>query len=132
MSRTALFIRCATVEADKIRVEAEKERRTISAYVLQVVIRATELDDRLYSRKFAYTPLNRDPSRNQFIEPGPRTAILVRCDESEARRIRDAAQRRNIPINAFVLHTLKRAWNVQGRPPESIIEDAFARLGDVE
>ncbi len=50
MDRTALLIRCNTEEADRIRIEAEKQRRTISGYVLQITLRVVEIDDRLFAK----------------------------------------------------------------------------------
>ena len=113
MARTALLIRCTIEEADRIRVEADKQRRTISAYVLFIMVRAIQLEDRLFSTLNRYTTMN----RRALIAPGPRTAILVRCETSEADRIREAARRRDIAINAFVLQALRRSWNVQMAPP---------------
>jgi hypothetical protein len=95
MDRTALLIRCNTEEADRIRIEAEKQRRKLSAF------RTT----------------NQFLSRRALITPGARTAILVRCSVTEAQRIREAARRRDLPINAFVLQSLKRAWSAEMKPP---------------
>ena len=117
MARTALLIRCTTEEADRVRIEADKQRRTISAYVLLIMARAVQLEDRLFATLSPYNNMNQVLSRRTLITPGPRTAILVRCDVSEANRIREAARRRDIPVNAFVLHGLRRAWSVQMAPP---------------
>ena len=126
MGRTALLIRCAVDQADRIRIEAEKERRTISAYVLGITARSIEVEDRLFSKMTAYSRLNEIISRRALIEPGPRTAILVRCSSDEAERIRSAARRRDVPINAFVLQSLKRAWSVQMAPPTvKVTEEKF-------
>jgi uncharacterized protein (DUF1778 family) len=117
MARTALLIRCTIEEADRIRIEADKQRRTISAYVLFIMARAIQLEDRLFSTLNRYSAMNQVLSRRALIAPGPRTAILVRCETSEADRIREAARRRGIAINAFVLQALRRSWNVQMAPP---------------
>jgi uncharacterized protein (DUF1778 family) len=117
MSRTALLIRCSIEEANRIRLEAEKERRSVCGYVLNIVTRAVETEDRLFTKLTNYRSMNAVLSRRAMIAPGPRTAILVRCSVSEADRIRGAAKRREIPINAFVLQGLKRAWSVQVAPP---------------
>jgi hypothetical protein len=114
--RTALLIRCASSEAEKIRTEAERQRRTISAYVLGIAARAVELEDRLYV-KTRHSESDQIVSRKALIEPGPRTAILVRCEDAEAQRIREAARRRDVPINAFVLQSLRRARHVPTMPP---------------
>jgi uncharacterized protein (DUF1778 family) len=117
MDRTALLIRCNTEEADRIRIEAEKQRRTISGYVLQITLRVVEIDDRLFAKLSAFRTTNQFLSRRALITPGPRTAILVRCSVTEAQRIREAARRRDLPINAFVLQSLKRAWSAVMKPP---------------
>ena len=126
MPRTALLIRCATEQADRIRVEAEKERRTISAYVMGIATRSIEVEDRLFAKMNAYSTLNQIISRKALIAPGPRTAILVRCSTEEADRIRVAARRRDVPINAFVLQSLKRAWTVQMAPPRTVATSVSA------
>jgi len=125
MSRTALLIRCSTDEANRIRMEAEKERRSVCGYVLNIMTRAVDTEDRLFTKLTNYRSMNAVLSRRAMIGAGTRTAILVRCSVSEADRIRGAAKRREIPINAFVLQGLKRAWAVQGVPTPIVpIEDA--------
>jgi hypothetical protein len=110
MERTALLIRCSKEEAERVRIEAEKQRRTISGYVLQIMSRAIEIENRLLAKIDPYTAVNQVFSRKSLIGAGPRTAILVRCSVLEAERIREAARRRDLPINAFVLQALKRSW----------------------
>jgi uncharacterized protein (DUF1778 family) len=100
MSRTALLIRCEAKEADRIREEAQKEHRTISSYVLHVALSAVAAD-RMFSEFNRY---RRSPTVS------PRSAILVRCTVPEADQIREAARRRQMPINAFILALLKDAW----------------------
>ncbi len=117
MERSALLIRCNTDEASRIRMEAERQRRTISAYVLQITLRVVEIDDRLFAKLSTLRSTNQLLSRRALITPGARTAILVRCDVAEAERIREAARRRDLPINAFVLQSLKRAWTAEMKPP---------------
>jgi hypothetical protein len=98
MTRSALLLRCATEEADRIRIEANKRHRTISRYVVDISVRAVAEDNHKFS----------NPSRRSIA--GRRTAVLVRCAVAEAEQIREAARRHAIPINAFVLQALKRAW----------------------
>ena len=117
MDRTALLIRCNTEEAARIRGEAEKQRRTISAYVLQISLRVVEMDDRLFGKLNNFRTSNQFLSRRALTAPGARTAILVRCGVAEADRIREAARRRDLPINAFVMQGLKRAWAAEMKPP---------------
>jgi hypothetical protein len=45
--RTALLIRCSVEEAEKIRAFAEEERRTISAFVLSIVMRYIMLREKM-------------------------------------------------------------------------------------
>ena len=117
MERTALLIRCSKEEAERVRIEAEKQRRTISGYVLQIMGRAIEIEDRLLAKINPYSPINQTFSRKSLTGEGPRTAILVRCSILEAERIREAARRRDFPINGFVLQALKRSWASELHPP---------------
>jgi hypothetical protein len=48
MSRSVLMISCSKEEARTIRGKAEFQRRTISGYVLKIVLKAIQLDERLY------------------------------------------------------------------------------------
>ena len=80
MSRTALLIRCATVDAERIRKEAEKARLTISSYVLGISTKAAELEESL--SKSRPSEANQIGQQNAVSESGlSRTAILVRCDD---------------------------------------------------
>jgi hypothetical protein len=119
MDRTALLVRCSAEEAQRIRIEAEKQRRTISGYVLQITGRAVEIEERLLTRVNPYSTMNTLLSRKALVGAGPRTAILVRCSTVEADRIREAARRRDVPINAFVLQALRRSWASELKPPMS-------------
>lgn len=116
MSRTALLIRCSSEQAHSIRVSAEKERRTLSGYVLNIVMRAVHLEAQLLTRLTLYPSMNKVMSRRIFLSPGPRTAILIRCSLEEANLIRNAARRREISVSGFVLQALQRSWNVELRP----------------
>ena len=131
MTRTALLVRCYAGEADRIRVEAQRERRTISSYVLNIVVQAVAADDRLFQLDhYRATELL---SRGSTIVSGQRTAILVRCAAIEAERIREAARRREMRINAFILRALKNTWSHQVSLHRSPIEAPTAAtplLGD--
>jgi len=107
MSRTALLISCSAEEASKIRTRAEHDFRGVSAYVLNIVLRAVELDEKLLGQFHRLSPLS-IPVR----VPGQRTAVLVRCSDEQASRIRAAAKRRKATISGFVLHCLIRNWDV--------------------
>ncbi len=68
----------------------------MSAYVLHIVARAVDNEDKLFANRPSFDNLNKTFSRRTVTSPGPRTAILLRCDDGEAQRIREAAARRNI------------------------------------
>ncbi len=114
MARTALLIRCDVHEADKIRAESKKARRTIGAYVLEEVLKVVSVDDQVFCKLKYYRPLERLFRRSSSLNR--RTAILVRCSVEDGERVRQAAQRRSIPINAFVLRALKMIWSQDSGP----------------
>jgi len=107
MSRTAILISCSEEEATKIRTRAEYDFRGVSAYVLNIVLRAVELDEKLLGQFLKLSPI---PAPNRV--PGRRTTVLIRCWDDQASRIRAAAQRRSTTISRFVLNCLYRNWDV--------------------
>ena len=113
-NRAALLIACSAKEAETIRERAAFERRTISAYVLQIVVRSAALDEKLFQeygklRSLADSEFTRRP-------PGPRTTMLLRCASQESARIRTAAKRRTISISGFVLYALRYSWHLANAP----------------
>src|SRR5215470_4310444 len=126
-NRAALLINCSKEEARKIREQAERERRTISGCVLNILMRAVRLGENLvrlraagvvevpFARVIETYGLNRTPSRKA---PGPRTTMLLWCSKDEARRIRIVAKERETTISAFVLHTLRSSWRVIEKFPK--------------
>lgn len=113
--RTALIISCSREQAATIHQRAELERRTVSAYVLRILMRWLDLEERLVGiqhdtgrRLTAYQPV-------RF--PGPRTTMLIRCATEEAHRIRMGAKRRSTTISWFVLHSLALCWSAEDRLP---------------
>jgi uncharacterized protein (DUF1778 family) len=109
MGRTALLINLSLAEADRIREEAENERRSISSYVLHRVMNTVEVEERFFSKNSVMKPLN------DAVKARPRTTKLIRCSADEARRIRTAAARRHATISGYVLTSLRRAWTVTRR-----------------
>lgn len=107
--RTALLIRCSVQEAGQIRDGAHKERRSVSNYVLNILDRALRTEELMFARLQHGPSLNQTLSRLPRLVPGPRTAVLLRCTDYEASRIRAAARRRDTTISGFVLHSLRRA-----------------------
>lgn len=96
-----------------------RERRTISSYTLNILMRAVRLDESLirmrganvsadpYAGVLELYGLNVALSRRP---PGPRTTMLIWCSAQESRRIRAAAKRRDATISGFVLHTVRSFW----------------------
>jgi uncharacterized protein (DUF1778 family) len=109
--RTALLINCSQKELEQMRAYAEAEHRTLSGYVLNIVMRTVTFDENLFAtlNRFAdVTPLPWQAAR----PAGPRATMLLRCSIAESTRIRAAAKRRKTNISAFVLHGLQRSWSV--------------------
>lgn len=116
MARAILMISCSQEEARKIREKAELQRRTISGYVLKIVMRAVQLDERLYHNYRRLAPLNFSVLGRK---PRPRTVMLIRCSAQEAARIRAAAKKRDITISGYVLYCLRSSWQVADTFPGS-------------
>lgn len=110
--RTALLINCSQQELEQMRAYAEAEHRTLSGYVLNIVMRTVTFDESLFAS------LNRFAESAPFTVPqmprptGPRATMLLRCSIPEATRIRGAAKRRKITISAFILHAVRRSWSI--------------------
>jgi uncharacterized protein (DUF1778 family) len=111
-TRAAILISCSREEAATIRRLAAEQRRTISGYVLNVVIRKVEIEEEMFRRHHRLAMLRGDMT---WRAPGPRTTMLVRCTREEAARIRTAARRRDVTISGFVLDALQLAWAVTDR-----------------
>jgi hypothetical protein len=113
-NRTALLINCSQQQAKTVRDEATREHRTVSGYVLHIVLRSIDFEDSLFSRHRSLTSL--PPPHPERLER-PRTTVLIRCSAEEARRIRAAAKRRDTTMSGYILSTLRRAWDVRERNP---------------
>jgi len=110
--RTALLIHCSAEEAKIIRGRATLQRRTISGYVLNVMMRVIAHDERLFNQLGRLQRWDRVFVGNSVRPVGPRTTMLLRCSADESARIRLAAKRRGATISVFVLHTLRSSWNL--------------------
>ena len=112
--RTALLIHCSEHEVRSIRERAALERRTVSGYVLNIVMRAVVFYEEALDRFKGLQEFSRArtfPTQRAPI-PGPRTTMLLRCSVPEADRIRLAAKTRSATISSFVLQSLRRSWGV--------------------
>jgi len=109
-----LLINCSAEQAQAVRERAALQRRTVSGYVLHIVLRSVQFEESLAAQQ---------PARVSFsaisavaLRPaGERTTMLIRCSVDEARRIRAAAKRRDTTISGFMLFCLKRSWEVAER-----------------
>jgi uncharacterized protein (DUF1778 family) len=111
--RTALLINCSETQARTIRERAELQRRTVSGYVLHIVMRAVEFERSVMASLGLPKSIRSSVSR----PAAPRTTILVRCSVEEAKQIRTAARGREMTISGFVLRTLARSWKATSSIP---------------
>jgi hypothetical protein len=88
---------------------AAEQRRTISGYVLNIVMRKVEFEEKVFRRHRQLAALAASPS---VRASGPRTTMILRCAQEEAMRVREAARRRDMTISGFVLNALRVAWSV--------------------
>jgi hypothetical protein len=119
-TRTALIISCSRQEADTTREQAALQRRTMSAYILHIVMRHILVDESLFRTREKLAPPN-----GRLLDglAHPRTTMLIRCSTEEAARIRAAVKRQDSTISGFVLHALGSSWDAaEGiparRPPQ--------------
>src|SRR5215469_2477466 len=111
--RTALIISCSREQSAAIHLRAGLERRTVSGYVLRILMRWLDLEERLVSiQETSGRPLT---AYQPVRVPGPRTTMLLRCSKQEAHRIKVGAKRRNTTISWFVLHSVALSWSAGDR-----------------
>ncbi len=123
--RTALIISCSREQAATIHQRAELERRTVSGYVLRILMRWLDLEERLAVRQ---QEAGRRLTAYHPVRPfGKRTTMLLRCSKEEAQRIRAGAKRRSTTISWFVLHTLALAWSAG--VPFSVMDHLIGEFG---
>lgn len=125
--RTALLISCSQEQAATIRKRAEFERRTMSGYVLRIVVRWLDLEDRLLV-------MQREGGRRLSVyqsvrASGRRATILIRCSKDEAQRIRAGAKRRSTTISWYVLNTLSLSWSAGDRTLMAFRNKQITHLG---
>jgi uncharacterized protein (DUF1778 family) len=114
-NRTALLVYCSQKESEKIHSMAELEHRTLSGYVLNIVMRAVIFEEAVYAGLRSPRLRKRAFSQPVPLSPGPRRTMLLRCSVDEAARIRTAAKRRQSSISGYVRLALKRSWIVVDR-----------------
>jgi len=98
---------------------AALEHRTLSGYVLNIVMRTVTFEENLFTSLPRFQQTNPLLPWQPTRSAEPRATMLLRCSTDEATRIRAAAKRRRATISGFVLHTLRRSWLVTKGFPES-------------
>src|SRR5215469_6184721 len=107
--RTALIISCSREQAAAIHERAQGERRTVSSYVLRILMRWLAHEEQLVPQKDG-----RPLTPYQPVRPvGERTKMLIRCSNEEAQSIRAGAKRRCTTISWYVLHALAVSWSAK-------------------
>lgn len=125
--RTSLLINCSANEASRIRESARHDRRTISGYVMNVLMKAIKFDRSLERaramgietrissldiERYGLGGVSRPP-------PGPRTTMMLSCSVEEASEIRKEAESKGTTISGLVLHALRKSWEMIDRTPQS-------------
>jgi hypothetical protein len=84
--RNAILLCCSKEESKTLHEQAHLERRTVSAYVLNIIMKTVQLDEKL---SFHFGEL----ARYYAARPaGTRTTVLLRCSRQEGNRIHQAAK----------------------------------------
>ena len=117
-NRATLLINCSQREARRIRETATRQRRTISGYVLNILMKAIRFDESLTrlrevggEEKLAVRHLEFYGLGGFSARPsGPRTTMLLSCSKEDAHRIRETAKRKETTMSGLVLHALRLAW----------------------
>jgi hypothetical protein len=118
VNRRAILVSCLTEEADQIRKRARLDRRTVSGYILVILMKSVAYQEDLSSK--LQVPSQFDSMGNLLWKPprlprGPRTTILLRCSAEENKRIRLAAARRVMTVSGFIRQCLRRWWQAADR-----------------
>jgi hypothetical protein len=124
--RAALLISCSQQDVQVMRERAREERRQISSYLVNVMMTTVEFDEKLLAKYGSLAKLRAAPPSQRT--DGPRAAVLLRCSEDEARRIRGAAKRRDMTISGYVRYVLRRSWEIADKRREMM----HARLVQLE
>jgi uncharacterized protein (DUF1778 family) len=107
--RRAILLSCSKEESRTIHALAEDQRRTVSGYVLKILMRAITFEDDLAAIRA--NGLHRLDIYSRR-DPGRRTTLLLRCSKEEDKRIRAAAKRRGATLSGFILGSLRCSWSV--------------------
>jgi len=111
--RTSLLIRLSHEDAARIHQEAASEHRSLSGYLLNVVVRSFVIEQRVSHG--ASAPMLSMQARAAL---GPQfkklhSSVHLRCTVEEAERIRAYSARRQLSISDFVVFSLRRLWRAR-------------------
>jgi hypothetical protein len=110
--RAQLLLHCTEAEAETVRRRAHDEYRGVSEYLLHLTMRTVELEERIARTLPSQVGLMGFRGRTNWRGTEPRTTMLLRCSADEARRIRRAAEVRQMTLSEYVFKTVRRAWQV--------------------
>jgi len=108
--RDSLLIHCSNAEAREVRSRATFQRRTVSGYVVNIVLRRVDFAEEISAGGPATFKLRPD-LRAKIARP--RTTLHIYCARDEANRIRGAARRGKLTISSFVRHCLRSSWEIE-------------------
>jgi uncharacterized protein (DUF1778 family) len=123
-ARHVILLCCSKEESKRLHEQAHLDRRTVSAYVLNIIMKTVQLDEKL---SFRLRSLARDHARRPN---GPRTKVLLRCSREEANRIHRAARKRDTTVSAFVMQALRTSWQAGLRAKAEELPQREFRPGD--
>jgi hypothetical protein len=109
--RTALLIRCTKEEALTLHQQARQEHRSVSGCLLHMLERSLWIEEQFGVGLSESFLVERARLMKRVRPRDSRTAILLRCSQDQAARIRKAAAVRKMSISGFVLFSLFRQWN---------------------
>jgi len=110
--RASLLINCSKREAQEVRSRADFQRRTVSGYIVNIVIRRIEFAEEIASaanRPAFYSYRGRKTAE----AAGPRTTLHIYCAFDEARQIRRAARLSKLTMSGFIFHCLHNSWQTE-------------------
>lgn len=109
LARVSFILRCSREDAANIRNQAVTEHRSVGGYLLRILDRSVWIDEK-FTAGLSKSLLVTTPFHLRPIPETPKTTIHLRCFGHELDRIRQAALRRQMSINEFVLFSLHRYW----------------------
>jgi uncharacterized protein (DUF1778 family) len=108
--QTSLLIHLSKKEAQEVRGRAQIQRRTVSGYVMNIVLRRIEFADEIASNAPIAFKLT-VPKQKKTSQP--RTTLHIYCSVDEANRVRRSARLGRTTIGGFILNSLRHSWSIE-------------------